>query len=124
MKNRRGIAILAAILFLVLARPLFGQDITTVAGTGVQGFSGDGGQAPNAELFAPAGVAVDASGNLFIADTNNCVVREVTESTGKIATVAGTPPSPTTPNCGSSGDGSAAKFAQWQLGPHPLLLTT
>jgi hypothetical protein len=51
--------------------------ITTVAGDGTQGYSGNGGAATNAELGSPYGVAVDASGNLFIADTGNERIREV-----------------------------------------------
>jgi uncharacterized protein (TIGR03437 family) len=61
--------------------------ITTVAGTGMQGFSGDNGPATSAQLFAPYGVAVDSAGNLYIADLNNFRVREV--SNGAITTVAG-----------------------------------
>ena len=63
--------------------------ITTVAGNGTAGFSGDGGPATAAELNDPAGVAVDAAGDLFIADTGNNVIREVELSTGIITTVAG-----------------------------------
>ncbi len=63
--------------------------ITTVAGTGAQGDSGDGGPAISAEVNAPEGIAVDGSGNLFIADTGNNVVREVNLATGIITTVAG-----------------------------------
>ncbi len=51
--------------------------ITTVAGNGSYGYSGDGGQATSASLAGPSGVAVDASGNLFIADTGNFRIREV-----------------------------------------------
>jgi uncharacterized protein (TIGR03437 family) len=61
--------------------------ITTVAGNGAQGYSGDGGPAVNAQLWGPEAVAVDASGNLYIADTDNNVVRKV--SGGIITTVAG-----------------------------------
>jgi hypothetical protein len=50
--------------------------ITTVAGNGIPSYSGDGGQAANAELSYPYGVAVDSSGNLYITDTNT--IREVT----------------------------------------------
>jgi len=50
-----------------------------------------------AALNDPSGVAVDGSGNLFIADTWNCLVREVSASTGVISTLAGTPPDP--PDC-------------------------
>jgi len=62
--------------------------IATVAGNGAWGFSGDGGPAPSAALNSPEGVAVDSAGNLFIADTLNHRVREV--SNGAITTVAGT----------------------------------
>jgi sugar lactone lactonase YvrE len=63
--------------------------ITTVAGTGEAGFSGDGGPAPAAQLFSPAGIVVDVEGNLFIADRGNSRVRRVDLSTGLITTVAG-----------------------------------
>ncbi len=62
---------------------------TTVAGNGTAGYSGDIGPAPAAELFGPAGVAVDAAGNLFIADSYNNRIREVNHATGVISTVAG-----------------------------------
>jgi hypothetical protein len=62
--------------------------ITTVAGGGTAGYSGDGGPAVTAKLNSPAGVAVDASGNIFIADTSNNRVRKVTTD-GTITTVAG-----------------------------------
>ena len=79
--------------------------IRTVAGAGTAGFSGDGGQAVQAQLSAPAGIAVDASGALFIADTGNNRVRRVTPG-GIITTVAGTGVK------GFSGDGGAAVNAQ------------
>ena len=63
--------------------------ITTVAGTLSGGFSGDGGQATSAMLFFPQGVALDSTGNIFIADTGNNRIRKVTVSTGVITTVAG-----------------------------------
>ena len=62
--------------------------ITTVAGTGVQGFSGDSFQATSATLSGPTGVAVDSDGNLYIADTLNHRIRKVSSS-GVITTVAG-----------------------------------
>lgn len=62
--------------------------ITTVAGTGEQGFAGDGGAATSALLDSPAGVAVDAAGNIYIADTHNNRIRKV--SGGTISTIAGT----------------------------------
>ena len=64
--------------------------ITTVAGTGTAGYSGDGGLATAAELNNPEGVTVDSSGNLYIGDTINYRVRKVVLSTGIITTVAGT----------------------------------
>ena len=63
--------------------------IFTVAGTGKRGFSGDGGAATSAELDAPMSVAVDDSGNIYIADTGNNLIRKVTASTGIISTAAG-----------------------------------
>ena len=61
--------------------------ITTVAGNGTVGFSGDNGAATGAQLYAPRGVAVDSAGNLYIADTGNQRIRKV--SNGVITTVAG-----------------------------------
>ena len=63
--------------------------ITTVAGTGTYGFSGDGGPATQANLRWPRGVAVDRPGNLFIADSSNYRIRRVDARTGIITTVAG-----------------------------------
>ncbi len=62
--------------------------MTTVAGTGAAGLSGDGGQAVSAQLNGPRGVAIDAAGNLFIADTGNNCIRKITPG-GQITTVAG-----------------------------------
>jgi trimeric autotransporter adhesin len=75
--------------------------ITTVAGNGADGFSGDNGPATRAGLSQPAGVAVDQSGNLFIVDTQSNRVREV--SAGTIVTVAGG---------GNPGDNGPAVSAQ------------
>src|SRR5438445_11448456 len=63
--------------------------ITTVAGNGVLGFAGDGGAATNASLSSPAGVALDAGGNLYIANYVTDRLREVNAAPGSIATVAG-----------------------------------
>jgi len=81
--------------------------ITTVAGTGVEGYSGDGGAATSAQLDTPTGVAVDASGNIYIADSHNHRIREV--SGGNISTIAGTG------TAGFAGDGGAATSAQLAL---------
>ena len=64
-------------------------DISTVAGDGTRGFSGDGGQATAAQLNYPYSLALDGSGNLYIADRNNNRIRWVNAATGIIATVAG-----------------------------------
>jgi len=63
--------------------------INTIAGNGTRGYSGDGGPATLAQLQYPVGVAVDSTGNLYIADFVNKVVRKVVVSTGIISTVAG-----------------------------------
>jgi sugar lactone lactonase YvrE len=78
--------------------------ITTVAGNGAAGFLGDGGMATNANLNHPFGVAADADGNLFIADSGNNRIRCV-NSNGIITTLAGTG------NAGYSGDGGPASNA-------------
>jgi trimeric autotransporter adhesin len=80
--------------------------ISLVAGTGSAGALGDGSAATNAQLYSPAGVAVDSSGNVYIADTGNNKVRKVTAATGIIATVAGTG------TAGHGGDGGAATLAK------------
>jgi sugar lactone lactonase YvrE len=78
--------------------------ITTVAGNGTQGYSGDNGVATNAELYKPDGVAIDNYGNLFIADYANSRIRKVATN-GIITTVAGNGTS------GYSGDNGAATNA-------------
>jgi hypothetical protein len=62
--------------------------ITTVAGNGTGGFSGDGGPATSAEFYIQ-GVAVDTAGNVYVVDPDACVIREVSAATGTITTVAG-----------------------------------
>ena len=79
--------------------------ITTVAGTGTFGFSGDAGPATSAKLYGPAGLAVDGSGNLYVADAGNHRIRRVSPS-GIITTVAGTG------DYGYSGDGGPATSAK------------
>ena len=78
--------------------------ISTVAGTGIAGYSGDGGPGTNAQLYYPSGLTVDAAGNLYIADANNVRVRKV-DPDGTISTVAGNG------YYGNDGDGGAASSA-------------
>ena len=80
--------------------------ITTVAGTGVQGYSGDGGPAVEAQLFLPSNPAVDSAGNLYIPSGGGGRVRRVDAATGTITTIAGTG------ERGYSGDGGPAVEAQ------------
>ena len=83
--------------------------ITTVAGTGVDSFGGDGGAATQAQLNSPFQIAIDSANNLYIADSLNRRVRKVTASTGVISTIAGDG------RIGSGGDGGAAVSAQFLL---------
>ena len=78
--------------------------ITTVAGNGTYGFSGDNGRATSAQLNYPFGVAIDSAGNVYVADASNNRVRKI--SGGLITTIAGTG----TP--GSNGDNGPAVKAQ------------
>jgi Bacterial Ig-like domain (group 3)/NHL repeat len=63
--------------------------VSTIAGTGTLGYTGDGGAAASAALASPSAVAYDASGNLYLADAQNHAVREISKS-GQITTIAGT----------------------------------
>jgi len=81
-----------------------GGAMSTVAGNGISGYSGDGGPATEASLNYPSGLAVDAAGNLFIADTYNQRIRKVAVD-GTISLVAGNG------NAGYSDDGGAATSA-------------
>lgn len=78
--------------------------ITTIAGNGTAGYSGDGGPAASAGLYSPRGLAVDGAGNVYIADTLNRRIRKV-DASGVITTVAGNGTS------GYSGDGGPATSA-------------
>src|SRR5262249_32446438 len=92
MQSRFHYPILVSV-FMLFAAVAFGQTgiMTIVAGNGTAGDSGDGRPAPLAQLYNPDGVAVDAAGNLYIADFNNNVIRKVASTTGLITTIAGTP---------------------------------
>ena len=84
-------------------------NIVTVVGNGVQGFAGDNQSATSALLDSPYGIAVDASGNVYIADTHNGRIRRVAASTGVVTTVAGNGV------LGSTGDGAAGTSAALAL---------
>ena len=79
--------------------------ISTIAGNGINGFSGDGGPATAAELNAPNGINFDQAGNLYIADTYNSVIRKI-NTLGIITTVVGND------TAGSNGDGGPATAAE------------
>src|SRR5262249_45520852 len=81
--------------------------VHVVAGNGTAGYSGDGQKAVDAELNGPSGIAIDAHGNIYIADTANNVIREV-DTSGIIHTVAGN----FFAGSGYSGDGGPANKAQ------------
>lgn len=81
--------------------------ITTIAGTGTFGYSGDGHAAASALLWNPEGIAADPAGNLYIADSINQVIRKITVSNGSIATVAGSGDAG-----GYGGDGGLATSAK------------
>lgn len=95
--------------------------ISDFAGNGVAGFDGDGGAANNAatQLNYPEGIAKDSKGNVYIADNNNCAIREVTTN-GDITTFAGGSPGDLR-GCGYSGDGGAAINAQFN-GPNSIAI--
>ena len=79
---------------------------TGLAGLALAGYTGDGGLAATALLNAPAGIGLDAAGNVYIADTGNNRIRKITTSSGIISTVAGS-----SSTAGFSGDGGAATAA-------------
>lgn len=84
-------------------------NITTVAGKGpgLSGYTGDGGLSAQSQMWNPHGVTFDASGNIYISDTQNNAVRMISKSTGKITTVAGLGPN----NPGYSGDNGPSSTA-------------
>jgi hypothetical protein len=91
------------------------HNISTVAGNGAAGYSGDGGLATNARLSFPSRPFVDLSGNIYIADYGNNRVRKVSATTGIITTIAGTG------TAGYSGDGGLATSANLN-GPISVIL--
>ena len=92
-------------MLLTLLHIAFSQIIFTIDGTGTASYSGDGGFATSATLNQPTGIALDISGNIYIADFNNNRIRQITVSTGTISTVVGTGAG------GFSGDGGPSSSA-------------
>ena len=80
--------------------------ITTIAGNHLNGYTGDGGPATQAQLNNPGAIAFDSAGNIYIADILNNVVRKINVSTGTISTIAGNG------TAGYAGDGGAATNAE------------
>lgn len=85
--------------------------ITTIAGTGSEAFNGDNLHALSTNLGRPSDIDVDSSGNLYILDSLNCVIRRMNTSTGIITIIAGTPRV-----SGFSGDGGPAIGCQFDIG--------
>ena len=106
--DSKGVVYIADTSNNMIRKVVAGQ-ITAIAGTGVPGYAGDGAAAVNAQLNIPSGVALDATGNVYIYDTNNEIIRKV-DTNGIITTIAGTPS-----QGGSSGDGGAATGAKLNL---------
>ncbi len=113
LRSPTGIAFAGGKLYIAdsgnhVVRVVSGGNISTFAGTaGTPGFAGDGKAATSAQLNNPSALAVDSSGNVYIADSSNNVVRMVNAS-GIISTFAGN----NSMGAGYSGDGAAATSAQ------------
>ncbi len=108
VKDKSGNVIATTFLYGVGLGPLAGLYpgvIATIAGTGAWGYAGDGGLSTAATLANPQGVAIDNLGNLYIADSINQVVREISATSGRISTVVGSG------RPGYTGDGGPAAKA-------------
>lgn len=86
---------------------LDGTELVHFAGTGKDGYAGDGGPALDATFKGMHGLAVDRAGNLFVADTHNHCVRRIDGATGKVSTLAG---NGTAGYAGDGGPGAEARF--------------
>lgn len=85
-------------------------DVAPFAGSGVDGYAGDGGPATNAALSGPTGIATDTAGNVYLADTNNCSIRKV-DTNGTITTLAGVGNGGDYMACADAGNGGNASVA-------------
>jgi hypothetical protein len=103
----------ASLISQVTADP----QITTAAGTGRQGFGGDGGLAIRALLNQPFDVAIDSRGNIYFSDTFNHRIRKIDQGTRMITTVAGSG------QAGFAGDGGPALLARMNE-PYGVVLDT
>ncbi len=83
-----------------------GNTISTIAGTGVGGYSGDGDDATIAAIYQPSGIVIDSNENVYFCEILNHLIRKITVATGIISTYAGTG------DRGYSGDGGAASSAE------------
>ncbi len=101
MKN-----LLILILFVGFINTTHAQIINTTAGTGVVGFTGDGGPATLAQINGPWGIAIDAAGNVYFSDVSNHNIRKIDVHTGIITSIAGTG------IAGYTGDGGPATLAR------------
>src|SRR5439155_17934355 len=97
----------------VLRLDLKSGELTTVAGSGVKGYAGDGGPATKAQLNEPYEVRFDRAGNMLFVEMQNHIIRQVDGKTGIVSTVAGTGAK------GYSGDGGPATAAQLNA-PHSI----
>ena len=96
------------VIYKVTAAPPSSMSI--YAGNNTAGFSPNGTLANASLTFQPTGAALDANGNLYFSDQNNCVVREIVAATGIINTVAGTPAHATMRAMGRRGNQRAHQF--------------
>lgn len=103
-KQKFAPAYLCLLLLVFTTASLPAQIISTLAGNGTTGYSGNGGPATNAQLNFPLGIAADNTGNIWIADQSNNVIRKV-DAAGIISTIAGTAVG------GYTGDGGPATAA-------------
>ncbi len=89
MKNESTRLLIMISIFIGFGFPVQSQTVTNYAGTASGGFSGDGGDATAAQIYAPVDASTDGHGNIYVADYGNNRIRRIDPSTGIISTVAG-----------------------------------